>query len=300
MRDRGARDRERRRHDGRAGRVAAREDRRRDVVDVPAGRGMGDGVRVDDVRAAGALQRQVHPGERIHAQVDNGPGAAVLVQEARAGVEVGVPDDGQREVGKDALDGPEAGQHVRDEAPRGGQVARPHGLHEHDALRLGVRGEPQVLRLVHDGRLLEQDVARGAEGVPGVLVVAGLRGGDVDDVVGVGGEQGVVGGVDGDGGGVGDMLLGEPAGGAEDGAGGGEGDDFVVDGAGGVAGQEEVFDEFDGDAGETEEGPAAGFGFGCFCVWGHGGQATEASAMDWSWDLPCYRCYRDTDMLRHC
>ena len=127
MRDRGPGDRERGRHDGHARRRPARQDRGGDVVDfLRAGRGVGDCVCVDDVhrrrrrrRTAAAarggammmmMERQIHPRERIHAQVDNGAGAAVLVQEPGGGIEVRVADDGQGEVGEDALMVPKRGK----------------------------------------------------------------------------------------------------------------------------------------------------------------------------------------------
>ena len=90
----------------------------------------------------------------------------------------------------------------------------------------------------------------GVEGQHAVLVVVGVRGGDVDDIDGFVGDEVGVGAVGGGGVGGGDGEGGDEGLGAGEGGGGCDGGDGVgdvVDGAGG-GGEEEVPDKGFGDA----------------------------------------------------
>ena len=108
-----------------------------------------------------------------------------------------------------------------------GKVARPHGLHEEDALLLGHGDELLGLGGRHGQGLFAEDILAGHEGEHGVLEVVAVGSGDVDDVDVRVVHKLLVGAI-----GLGrarDAELVDELGGAVLGAGGGDSGDLVAD-----------------------------------------------------------------------
>ena len=117
--------------------------------------------------------------QRVDAEVEQGAAAPGRVEEAVGGVD----GHAEAEVGLDEQRLTDAT--VQQQLPQrdvGGEEPAPDGLHEEALGQVGAGRHAQHLGLGHGQRLLAQHVLAVVEEEAGVVGVAGLRGGDVDDV----------------------------------------------------------------------------------------------------------------------
>ena len=123
------------------------------------------------------------PGQAVDAQVEEGPAGEIHVRHAVCGAPYLFHVHAEGVVGNDAMNGADSAafDHSSD-LDREWEEACPDCFHEEEILFFGCGDEFLGLRGVGCECLFAKDVFPGEEAEHGVLVVVGVRGGDVDNV----------------------------------------------------------------------------------------------------------------------